>query len=92
MTNDSNDLNAPPASPGCGAGCLTGLLVAIGVPVTVFCAILIGNSRNPQCGTPADAGGCEMGLGSGTLSAIVIGFIAGLVVWLVLGERTNRKR
>jgi hypothetical protein len=34
-----------------------------------------------------------MGLGSGTISAIVVGFIAGIVVWMAMGlsGRTNRK-
>ena len=93
MADNSNNPKAAPASSGSGKGCLVGLLVAIGIPVAVFCAIFIANSRNPQCGTPADAGGCEMGLGSGTISAIVIGFIAGIVVWIGMGlsGRTNRK-
>jgi hypothetical protein len=67
-------------------------LVAVAIPLTVFCAILIGNSRNPQCGTPADAGGCEMGLASGTITAVVLG-LAGLVVLVlaVVVSRTKRK-
>ena len=93
MADGSDNPKPATVSSGSGSGCLVGLLVAIGIPVVVFCAIFIANSRNPQCGTPADAGGCEMGLGSGTISAIVIGFIAGIVVWMAMGlsGRTNRK-
>jgi hypothetical protein len=83
MPHDSNNSS--------GTGCLIGLAVAVAIPVTVFGGILIGNSRNPQCGTPGDSGGCEMGLASGTIGAIVFGLIAGLVVWLALRGRTNQK-
>jgi hypothetical protein len=90
MAHHFNNPNPAPAS-GCGAGCLAAIGVAIAFPVLVFLGILIGNSRNPRCGTPADAGGCEIGLGSGTLSGIVIGLIAGLVVF-ALWNRMDRKR
>ena len=48
---------------------------------------------NPQCGTPADSGGCEMGLAAGTISAIVIGLGLGIVVAIVmaLASRPSRK-
>jgi hypothetical protein len=48
MPHDSNNSS--------GTGCLIGLAVAVAIPVTVFGGILIGNSRNPQCGTPGDSG------------------------------------
>jgi hypothetical protein len=93
MADNPNSPTAPPGSTGCGSGCLFGLLVAFLIPVVVFCAILLGNSRNPQCGTPADEGGCDMGLVSATVSAIVIGLIVGLLVWLAMAlrDRVNRK-
>jgi hypothetical protein len=69
-----------PAQSSAGLGCLAGVATAIAVPVIVFCGILIGNSMNPQCGTPGDAGGCEMGLASGTISAIAIGLGLGVIV------------
>ena len=75
-------------------GCLAGLATAIAVPTIVFCGILIANAMNPQCGTPADEGGCEMGLASGTISAIVIGLGLGVVVALIttIAGRHSRKR
>ncbi len=79
----SNNRNPKRVSGGFGMGCLVALLVAVAIPLTVFCAILVGNSRNPQCGTAADAGGCEMGLASGTITAVVLGLIVGLVVLVV---------
>jgi hypothetical protein len=90
--DDSNNRNPKPASTGFGIGCLAALLVAVAIPLTVFCAILIGNSRNPQCGTPADAGGCEMGLASGTITAVVLGLIVGLVVLVVAVVVSRMKR
>ena len=92
MTYQSDNPNPKPASTGFAIGCLGALFVAVAIPLTVFCAILIGNSRNPQCGTPADAGGCEMGLASGTITAVVLG-LAGLVVLVlaVVVSRTKRK-
>ncbi len=90
MTYQSDNPNPKPGSSGFGIGCLAALLVAVAIPLTVFCAILIGNSRNPQCGTPADAGGCEMGLASGTITAVVLG-LAGLVV-LVLAVVVSRTK
>jgi hypothetical protein len=50
----------------------------------VFCGILIANALNPQCGTPADSGGCEMGLAAGTIGAIVIGLALGVIVAIVV--------
>jgi hypothetical protein len=44
---------------------------------------MIANKLNPNCGTPADSGGCEMGLAAGTIAAIVIGLVAGIVVAVV---------
>jgi hypothetical protein len=60
-----------------GIGCLAGIAAAIVVPTFVFVAILIANAYNPNCGTPGDAGGCEMGLASGTISAVFIGLVLG---------------
>ena len=90
MTYQSDNPNPKPASTGFAIGCLGALFVAVAIPLTVFCAILIGNSRNPQCGTPADSGGCEMGLASGTITAVVLG-LAGLVV-LVLAVVVSRMK
>jgi hypothetical protein len=63
-----------------GVGCLAGLATAIAIPTIVFVGILIANARNPVCGTPADSGGCEMGLASGTIGAIAIGLGLGIAV------------
>jgi hypothetical protein len=60
-----------------GIGCLAGIATAIVVPAFVFVAILIANANNPNCGTPGDSGGCEMGLASGTIAAVFIGLMLG---------------
>jgi hypothetical protein len=60
-----------------GIGCLAGIATAIVLPVFVFVAILIANANNPSCGTPGDAGGCEMGLASGTITAVFVGLVLG---------------
>jgi hypothetical protein len=62
---------SPPAADSGGIGCLAGIGTAIAIPAFVFCGILIVNALNPRCGTPGDSGGCEMGLASGTISAIL---------------------
>jgi hypothetical protein len=60
-----------------GIGCLAAIATAIVVPAFVFVAILIANANNPACGAPADSGGCEMGLASGTIVATFIGLMLG---------------
>ncbi len=92
MAHQSDDPNPKPASTGFGIGCLGALVVAVAIPLTVFCAILFANSRNPQCGTPADSGGCEMGLASGTITAVVLGLVVGLVVLVVAVVVSRMKR
>jgi hypothetical protein len=85
MTDQRNPdpaASAPAASG--GIGCLVGIGIAIAVPVVVFCGILIANALNPQCGTPVDSGGCEMGLAAGTIAAIVIGLALGVIVAIVM--------
>ena len=77
-----------------GAGCLAGCATAIAVPAIVFGGILIANLANPNCGTPADTGGCEMGLASGTISAVPIGLGLGIlaaVVTIVVVRRSRRR-
>lgn len=95
MTEPSGVESAPPAHPSRSGsiGCLAGLATAVAVPIIVFCGILIANAMNPRCGTPGDAGGCEMGLASGTISAIVIGLGLGTVVAVVttIAGRLSRK-
>jgi hypothetical protein len=82
----------PPATPRGGNGCLFGLLAAVLIPVAIFSAIAISNHFNPQCGTPADSGGCEMGLAAGTIVAVVIGLVVGIIVAVVMNSagRSNR--
>jgi hypothetical protein len=77
--SDEQDRNSPSAAKASlsGIGCLAGIAVAIVVPVFVLVAILIANANNPNCGTPADGGGCEMGLASGTIAAVFIGLMLG---------------
>jgi hypothetical protein len=89
----SNEPTAPAPARSSGIGCLAGIRVAIAVPVVVFCGILIANAMNPQCGTPADTGGCEMGLAAGTIGAIVIGLALGVIVAIVttIAGRPARK-
>ena len=85
MTDQQNPEPAAPAPAASGGiGCLVGIGIAIAVPVVVFCGILIANALNPQCGTPADSGGCEMGLAAGTIAAIVIGLASGVIVAIVM--------
>jgi hypothetical protein len=95
MTNESDSEPTAPAqsAPAGGVGCLAGIGTAIAVPAVVFCGILIANATNPSCGTPADSGGCEMGLAAGTIGAIVIGLALGAVVAIVtsIAGRPSRK-
>jgi hypothetical protein len=76
-----------------GIGCLAGIAAAIAVPAFVFVAILITNANNPNCGTPADSGGCEMGLASGTIAAIFIGLMLGasIAVAAAIAGRIKRQ-
>jgi hypothetical protein len=77
--SDEQDRNSAPSAKASfsGIGCLAGIATAIAVPTFVFVAILIANANNPSCGTPADSGGCEMGLASGTIAAVFIGLMLG---------------
>jgi hypothetical protein len=76
-----------------GIGCLAGIATAIAVPTFVFIAILIANANNATCGTPADSGGCEMGLASGTIAAIFIGLMLGasIAVAAAIAGRIKRR-
>jgi hypothetical protein len=85
-------ISAKFAPSGAGLGCLAGIATGIAVPVIVFCGILIANSMNPRCGTPGDAGGCEMGLASGTISAIVIGLGLGILIGICTAIVRRRSR
>jgi hypothetical protein len=73
-------------------GCLAGIGIAMGLPVIVFCGILIANAMNPRCGTPADSGGCEMGLAAGTIAATVIGLALGILVTIIAAIARPRSR
>jgi hypothetical protein len=90
-------MNTPPqggpsaagrAAAGGGLGCLVGALL---LPIVVFIGVLIANALDPVCGTPADSGGCEMGLVSSTATAIVPGALVGIVVGALLGLRRSRQ-
>jgi hypothetical protein len=76
-----------------GVGCLAGIATAIVVPTFVFVAILIANANNPSCGTPADSGGCEMGLASGTIAAVFIGLVLGasIAIAAAIAARIRRR-
>jgi hypothetical protein len=83
-----------PSSPGgaalgAGLGCLVGAFI---VPIAVFVVILILEHFNPVCGTPGDSGGCEMGLASATIMAVVPGVLLGIVVGFMLGLRGSRQK
>jgi hypothetical protein len=76
-----------------GIGCLAGIAAAIVVPAFVFVAILIANANNPNCGTPGDSGGCEMGLASGTIAAVFVGLMLGasIAVAAAIAGRIRRR-
>jgi hypothetical protein len=77
------------AALGAGLGCVVG---AIMVPIAVFVVVLIGEQFDPACGTPADSGGCEMGLASSTMMAVIPGVLIGIVVGFALGWRGPRRK
>lgn len=76
------------AAVGGGLGCLVGALL---LPLVVFVGVLIVNALDPVCGTPADSGGCEMGLVSSTATAIVPGVLIGVLVGALFGLRRARQ-
>ena len=87
------DMTTPPAdqpsslsggAAGAGLGCLAGAFI---VPVVAFIIVLIRNALDPVCGTPADSGGCEMGLFSIPITSIVPGVLIGIAVGFALGAR-----
>jgi hypothetical protein len=92
---DEPDVNSSPPTKASlsGIGCLAGIATAIVVPTFVFVAILIANAYNPSCGTPADSGGCEMGLASGTIAAVFIGLVlgAGIAVAAAIAARVRTR-
>jgi hypothetical protein len=65
---------------------------AVIVPIAVFIVVLIGEHFDPACGTPADSGGCEMGLFSSTMMAVIPGVLIGIVVGFALGWRGPRRK
>jgi hypothetical protein len=93
--SDAQDKNSasPTKASLSGIGCLAGIVTAIAVPTFVFVAILVANANNPNCGTPADSGGCEMGLASGTIAAVFIGLMLGasIAVAAAIAGRIKRR-
>ena len=77
------------ATVGAGLGCVVGAII---VPIAVFIVVLIGEQFDPACGTPADSGGCEMGLASSTMMAVIPGVLVGIVVGFALGLRSARQK
>jgi hypothetical protein len=73
------------AAAGAGLGCAVG---AIMVPIAVFVVVLIAERFDPVCGTPGDSGGCEMGLATDTMMAVIPGILLGIV----LGLRSSSRR
>ena len=77
------------AALGAGLGCLFGGFVAL---AGSFVIVLVLNQFNPVCGTPADSGGCEMGLVSIPIQSIVPGAFIGIAIGVALGVwRAYRK-
>ena len=70
------------AALGAGLGCLFGGFVAL---AGSFVIVLVLNQFNPACGTPADSGGCEMGLVSIPIQSIVPGAFIGIAIGVALG-------
>jgi uncharacterized membrane protein len=77
------------AALGAGLGCVVGAII---VPIVVFIVVLIAERFDPACGTPADSGGCEMGLASSTIMAVIPGILIGIVVGFALGLRGSRQK
>jgi len=94
MSDEQDRSSAPTAKASLsGIGCPAGIATAIVVPVFVFVAILIANANNPNCGTPADGGGCETGLASGTVAAVFFGLVLGasIAVAAAIAGRIKRR-
>jgi copper chaperone CopZ len=68
-----------------GRAFLIGLLCAFAVPCITFAVVLVSQHFDPACGTPADSGGCEMGLVSTTVLSIAPGALIGFSAALVDG-------
>lgn len=69
---------------------LWGLIGLVAFPVLAFALVLtLGYLFDPRCGTPGDSGGCEMGAASIGFSAIIPGFLAGILIGLVRQRRKN---
>jgi hypothetical protein len=86
---DQRDTGAVPAAPAKrsgtgGIGCLAGIGTAIALPALVLAGMLIANRMNPDCGTPGDSGGCEMGVAAATIVAAPFGIVLGIIVWIVV--------
>ena len=89
MTENGTSERAPRSG---NVGCFAGIGIAIGLPIIVFCGILIANAMNPRCGTPANSGGCEMGLAAGTIAAIVIGLALAILIVIIAAIAGRRSR
>jgi hypothetical protein len=75
---------------GAGLGCLAGAFL---VPIAVFIIVFVRNAFDPVCGTPADSGGCEMGLFSIPITSIVPGVLIGIMAGFALGwQRASRRK
>lgn len=85
----SKSAPAAAGAAGAGLGCLAG---AILVPIATFVIVLIRNQFDPVCGTPADSGGCEMGLFTIPTTSIVPGVLIGISVGFLIGlARASRR-
>jgi hypothetical protein len=60
---------------------LVGLIVA---PVAMFGIMAIVYHFSPECGTPGDSGGCEMGMAVAIILAVPIGALAGFLIALAV--------
>ena len=66
-----------------------GLFGMVVVPlIAFFGALAVFHGVYPQCGTPGDSGGCEMGAGIIGLGSVIPGFLIGAAV----GIHRARKR
>jgi hypothetical protein len=65
---------------------LIGVIVA---PLAMFGIMALVYRFSPECGTPGDSGGCEMGMAVAIILSAPIGALAGFFIALAVG--TSRK-
>jgi hypothetical protein len=68
-----------------GRALLWGLLFALMAPLVTFVVVLSLQYFNQACGTPADSGGCAIGVVSATILLIAPGAVVGFLIAMVHG-------